>query len=659
MKKERWTRTPLQRWSACLLGMAFLIVSGTTPAVPEAPSQHDLFLKAEQALKKGQSKQFSELKGQLGEYPLLPYLELQALQKRLSKARNTEVKTFLSNYKGEPVADILRRQWLDQLAKKKRWTSYLAFYTPQSNIRRKCNHLQALIKTGKTQEAWPLVEKIWLHGHSRPSACDPVFKAWETAGRHTDKLTWQRIQLAMEADKWRLARYLGRKLTDTDRVWLKRWIRIHRDPKSILKSSDFRQPHPYREAMLAHAVRRLARFDGMSALDLWEHVDKRYPFTTPQRAKVERRITIALERDESDRAYSFINSITPAGDDLRAHVACFKAALLREDWSRVIQRLKEWPKEEQETDRWQYWYAKALAGTGEALKAQVLYKKAAKNRSYYGFLAADQIDAPYHLLHKKTPEDLFTRIRLERLPGVKRALELHALQRNEMARREWYYVTRDLKKPELRAAALVAEENGWLDQAIFTLAKTGYWDDLKLRFPLKYRDLVADEAKSNALDMSWIYAVIRQESAFMYDARSHVGAMGLMQLMPRTARNVARQVLKRKSPARREILQPSMNIELGSAYLRQLKQQLDDNPVLATAAYNAGPHRVAKWLPSGNISADVWVELVPFTETRRYLRRVLSYMVIYDKRLGREPKRLSERMKPVIALQKNGRIAGT
>ena len=228
-----------------------------------------------------------------------------------------------------------------------------------------------------------------------------------------------------------------------------------------------------------------------------------------------------------------------------------------------------------------------------------------------------------------------------------------------MARREWYYATRALDKGELRAAALIARENGWLDQAIFTLAKTGYWDDLKLRFPLKYRELVSSEAESNALDMAWIYAVIRQESAFMHDARSQVGAMGLMQLMPSTARTVARKVLKRKSPAKREIISPALNIALGSAYLKQLKQQLGDNPVLATAAYNAGPHRVNKWLPAGSLSADIWVELVPFKETRRYLRRVLSYMVIYDKRLGREPRRLKERMKPVVSMQKDSRIAGT
>ncbi len=658
MNKDRWTRRPSHRWPACLLGLAILLL-GTSSLAASPDTQRDLFVKAEQALERGRNAEFARLREQLSEYPLLPYLELQYLQKRLARARNSEVEAFLKKYRGEPVADILRRQWLDHLAKQRRWKSYLAFYTPQSNIRRRCNHLQALIETGKKTAAWPLVQKVWLFGGSRPSACDPVFKAWEAAGRRTDSLTWQRIALAMDKGKWRLARYLGRKLGRSDQAWVRRWIRLYTDPKTALRARDFKQPHPYRETMLAHAVRRLARFDGMGALKLWKVVEKRYPFPADQRAATTRRIAIALERNNAEEAYAFINSITPDRDDRRLRIACFRAALLPQDWQTVLDRLKEWPDAERETDRWQYWFARALTHTGQTHRAQLFFRKAAENRSYYGFLAADQINAPYHLLHRKTPEDLFTRVRLERLSGVKRALELHALGRNVMARHEWYYVTRGLDKPELRAAAVIAKENGWLDQAIFTLAKTGYWDDLKLRFPLKYRKLVSNEAKSNTLDMAWIYAVIRQESAFMHDARSQVGAMGLMQLMPATARTVARKALKRKPPARREIIQPALNIALGSAYLRQLKSELDNNPVLATAAYNAGPYRVNKWLPENSLSADIWVELAPFNETRRYLRRVLSYMVIYDKRLGREPIRLKERMKPIIALQKHTHLAGT
>ena len=133
----------------------------------------------------------------------------------------------------------------------------------------------------------------------------------------------------------------------------------------------------------------------------------------------------------------------------------------------------------------------------------------------------------------------------------------------------------------------------------------------------------------------------------MHNARSHAGAMGLMQLMPATARSVARKVLKRKPPRRHELFEPDTNIALGSAYLKQMKGELGDSSVLATAAYNAGPHRVTRWLPKRTLPADIWIELVPFKETRGYLRRVLAYTVIYEKRIGKDPTRLNERLHPV------------
>jgi soluble lytic murein transglycosylase len=200
---------------------------------------------------------------------------------------------------------------------------------------------------------------------------------------------------------------------------------------------------------------------------------------------------------------------------------------------------------------------------------------------------------------------------------------------------------------QLKAAAKLAMQRGWHDRAIFTLARTGFWDDLELRFPLEHADLVEANARLHGIDIAWIFAVMRQESAFMDNARSHAGAMGLMQLMPATARNVARKVLKRQPPRGSELFEPDTNIALGSAYLKQVKGELGNSAVLATAAYNAGPHRVTRWLPTRTLPADIWIELVPFKETRGYLRRVLAYTVIYEKRMGLQPTRLKDRLHPV------------
>jgi len=642
--------------SRTITGIFLLCLLGLMPAQASLETQRQAFLQAEKALQKGQTQQYRQLRRQLGNYPLLPYLDLSELQGRLGKARHSEVRRFLKDHDGTPVADMLRRKWLDRLAKKKQWKSYLAFYTPQLSVTRQCHRLQALIETGKAKQAWPQVEEVWLHGKSRPSACDPVFAAWEKAGKRSDELTWQRIELAMHAGEWRLARYLGKKLDNQDSVWLSRWIRIHRSPRDVLRHADFTKPHPYREKMLAHTVRRMASFDGLEALSLWQDIEARYPFDQDTRYQTERRIALALERNNTPAAYAFILQQQPRADDERLFTARKRAALLRADWQQLLTDLEQGPVQANEEERWDYWKARALEATGQSAAARELFAQLATERSYYGFLAADRIGADYHLAHNDTPVDSDQLKQMRREPGIQRALELHALERDTRARREWNYATADLPVGQLKAAALIAEQADWRDQAIFTLAKTRYWDDLELRFPLNHQQLVEQQAQTHQLDSAWVFAVIRQESAFRRDARSHAGAMGLMQLMPATARSVAKRYLKRKPPQRSALFEAEVNIELGSAYLKQLLESLHDSPVLATAAYNAGPNRVDKWLPPRDLDADIWVDLVPFNETRRYLRRVLSYMVIYDKRLGREPKRLSERMATIAAAP--GRIAG-
>jgi soluble lytic murein transglycosylase len=321
--------------------------------------------------------------------------------------------------------------------------------------------------------------------------------------------------------------------------------------------------------------------------------------------------------------------------------------MLREDWPQVVSWIAALPQDERQDESWTYWLARALQGTGDTQAADALYRKTAHERTYYGFLAADRIGSEYHLDHIETPVSAALINEIAGLDAVKRVKELFALGRWGQAHSEWRAATAGMDNTRLQAAAKLAEQEGWHDRAIFTLAQTGYWDDLVLRFPLQHATLVEENAKRHGIDIAWVFAVMRQESAFMSNARSHAGAMGLMQLMPATARSVAKTMLNRKPPRRGELLEPDINIALGSAYLKQMKGELGDSAVLATAAYNAGPHRVTRWLPERTLPADIWIELVPFDETRGYLRRVLAYTVIYEKRMGKTPTRLNERLHPV------------
>ena len=635
------------RASSALFFM-LLFCLAAAPRADSSDQQRQRFVAAESALDRNDLAEFNRLAGLLEDYPLRPYLDYAALMKRLGKADESEVSRFLQQNAETVLADRLRRNWLFKLAKQNRWPTFLRFYEPTSNVSLQCHRLQGLLATGRQQAALQDVEPIWLHGKSRPKACDPAFAAWEKAGLRTDAKNWQRIALAMENGQWRLARYLGRDLSsEEDRVWLGRWIALYQNPRGVENSQRFANAHPYRETMLAFTIRRLARWDGLDAMQRWQRIKPKYDFTAAQIARTEKYIIRNLVRVNDDDAYAFIRQVALTDEDEKAHEARIRAALLREDWPQVERWIAALPATQKSTDGWRYWAARALEGAGKQEEADKRYADVAAERSYYGFLAADRIDADYHLLHADTPVEPSTMQQISELGAVRRARELFFLQRWTDARREWISAISDMSPEQLKAAAKIAEQKGWHDRAIFTLARTGYWDDLELRFPLQHTDLVTQNAALHNIDMAWVFAVMRQESAFMRHARSHAGAMGLMQLMPATARAVARDVLKLKPPRRQELLRPETNIALGSAYLGQMKNKLGNSAILATAAYNAGPHRVTRWLPERTLPADIWIELVPFKETRGYLRRVLAYTVIYESRMGLSPTRLKDRMHPV------------
>ncbi len=614
------------------------------------------FIAAEKALKQGKLSHYRKLKASLKHYPLYPYLEYKELRRKLHQQKKERIQQFLTHYADTPLATRLRNAWLNHLAKHGRWQSYLAFYTPYRNVTRQCHYLHALYKSGKKQEALDQVATLWRYKKSQPKACNPIFKAWQDAGMQTESLTWQRIQLAIEAHQTSLAKYLRKFLPVDEQKWVDRWLKVHRKPQVILSSKTFARDHPYRNAILLHGVKRLARKDATAALHAWRLLQRRYSFTAEQRPDIERRLAFALIRDRHPERLSFLAQIEPAADDDALRERRIRAALDARDWSMALLWLNALPEPQRSSEGWLYWQARTLDELGRSAEAEPLFRTVARERSYYGFLAADQLGLNYHLANIPLQVDASLQQQVMAQTAIARARELHALGRLTEARREWQWVTKDMPHDELQAAAKLAERWGWHDRAIFSLARTGYWDDLDLRFPLKYKAHIEKEADSNRLDTAWLFAVVRQESAFIQDARSSAGALGLMQLMPRTARQVAKRLHGRSLRSLSALLlNPGLNIQLGSAYLRQVFDRLDRHPVLATAAYNAGPHRVKGWLPERNMAADLWVETVPFKETRSYLRRVLSYTIIYEQQLGESPTRLAHRMPVVKGVSENSK----
>jgi soluble lytic murein transglycosylase len=306
--------------------------------------------------------------------------------------------------------------------------------------------------------------------------------------------------------------------------------------------------------------------------------------------------------------------------------------------------------EQMETDRWTFWRARTFEELGELIPAMRQYTALAQRRSYYGFLAADRLGRDYTITdepHQPTASELFV---LGQREDVKRAHELLKLGRIVAARREWRDSMQTMNNDERIDASKLAQLWGWAEQSILTMASTTSRDDMDLRFPLLFEQQVIAYSENESIDPAWTYGVIRRESAFVRDARSPVGAVGLMQLMPATAKQVSRRHSKVKYRGKSQLTHADTNLALGTRYLHMMLNRFGGQTVLATAAYNAGGNRIDRWLPDGNeLDAQRWIENIPFKETREYVTSVLAFTVIYADRLGLEGQRLKERMPDVPA----------
>jgi soluble lytic murein transglycosylase len=463
----------------------------------------------------------------------------------------------------------------------------------------------------------------------------------------------------MSAGKTRLAGYLKRYLPQSETNMVDRWLQLYHHPGQVVTL--LRTNHPMRNEMVVQAIRRLASRDLDAAFIAWEKFHDRTVFSDRQQRKIVYALASRLAREPDKKISQRLIALLPSHLQLDSRLSekQLQAALQENDWQWVLQTVEVLSPEESQQEQWRYWRARALIELGRKQEGKTLLQTLAQERSYYGFLAAQRLGGEPKLSHTALQADQQLVATLARRPGLIRARELIRLDRPLLARQEWNLALAGAKQDELKAAARLAQQWEWPSQSIITLARLKLWNDLELRFPLAHREAITDQAKDKGIDSAWIYAILRQESAFMSDARSSSGARGLMQLMPKTAIEVAKKL--NQSPVElNDLYQPEVNIKLGAGYLNMIYRQLQENPVLATAAYNAGPHRVLSWLPEQQQASDIWIETVPFRETREYLKRVLAYTVIYNYRLGDLHTTLPvEWLRPIEAKkpEQSGRVA--
>jgi soluble lytic murein transglycosylase len=458
----------------------------------------------------------------------------------------------------------------------------------------------------------------------------------------------------MEKKNLGLARYLARSLANPSlQLAADQWFAVHADPLTALKHPYFRQDTTLTRELVVYAMARLASTNFDRAEQMWRRVGKDFAFSPLEKGRIERALAVAAGREDHPARIAVLDRVPKEAVDDAVEKYRIREGLKTGAWAQLARWTESKPVGETNELRWRYWHARSLEQIGRGADAALIFEELARLRDYYGFLSADRLGLDYEMNHHPVAPTGIEIAGIETRPGIVRARELLSVDLPYLARREWQHEIGDLSKRELEVAAYVVHQWGWYDQAILALGKAESYDDLDIRFPLRHEQLVRDYAKKRALQPAVLYSIIRTESAFMVDARSPAGALGLMQVMPATGRETAQRIGTRLASAQ-GLLEPAKNIMIGSAYLQQVLARFQGSFSMAAAAYNAGPHRVKSWLPkSGCLPADIWVDTIPFTETRRYVRRASFYATVYQWRLQENIARLQTRLSDVNAQGKS------
>lgn len=616
-------------------------------------AQREVFKRARQAQTHGDLVQARRLGATLGDYPLRAYLEYEDLRQRLAGAADEQLLDFIARHDGDYLGEHLRSAWLRELARKARWSVFLAAYRPQDDIALQCQALTARLQSESAASVLPDIVTRWRAGGGRGTACVQPFARLYASGTLSDAQLWERVSNAFENGEVTTAKEVAGHFSGArHRQLFGLWQRALASPATLLRAADLEDSSEARRVAL-HALARLARADVDGARGAWQDVSARLAFSEAERGQAARAIALAAAGSNHAARIALLDAVPPAAVDVDVQRYQLREGIARMAWPELARWTERPPQIPDESLRWRYWHARALGELGHHDESQQALRELATERDYYGFLAADRVGLDYQFREVPIAATQAELAALGARGGLVRSREFERVALPQHAAREWHHEMKRLTSRELQVAAVLATQWGRPERAIFALGMANAYDDLGVRFPLLYTELARKHAARRNLDPARVMAIIRSESAFNASARSPVGALGLMQLMPQTGRETARSIgLRLDNPA--ALLDTGTNIALGTAYLAQMLARYDGNFAMAAAAYNAGPGRVRQWQGAQCVPSERWVESIPFTETRGYVRRALFYTAIYQRRLKLPVMKFNAVMPPIPA--RDGRV---
>ena len=589
----------------------------------------------------------------LSRYVLWPDLRAAWLKASIRTVDHAEIETYLDRYGLLKPARELRYRYALHLADEGRLDDYLAiyraYYRDLGIARLDCLALQAELEAGNDDGIESRGIELWMIGRSQVRECDPVFADLKERGVLTASRHRERFRLAIEARQFRLARYLSGPLPPAYRLEATTWLEAAEDPEDFIAAHAADAGTSVLRQQLAYAVRRIAFRDPRGAKDNWTSLSQDFAFDELQRNEVERHIALWAARLHDPAAADWLAGLPLSARSVETARWQVRALMLARKWADVLRSIDALPGDESEREEWQYWRAVALSALGNEAEADEGFRTLAAERSYHGFLAADALGLPYTMNDTSVDDAPEIVDELLAIDALVRARELFMVGLDSRGRSEWDAAVASLTTAQQLQAARLAHQWGWHSRAITTVASAGEFDDLAIRYPLPWREDFRDHARAAGIADSWAYGIARSESLFMRDVRSSAGAVGIMQLMPATGRSTAQEIRLPYSGLT-TLTDSDSNIRLGTWYLGKMYDRFGDNRVLATAAYNAGPHRVDAWLPdNGRLDARIWIANIPFNETRGYVRRVLTDEAIFHWRMTGRIRRVTDGLPAIDA----------
>ncbi|HUD97405.1 MAG TPA: transglycosylase SLT domain-containing protein [Woeseiaceae bacterium] len=627
----------------CLATLACGAVGAESVNVLE--QQRTAFRDAYAAAELGNWEPAAEHRALLQNYALWPDLHAAYLRTAAGNINDAEIAEFLARYGTLKPARELRYRHALRLAAAGHMGGYLEiyerFYQGLGVARLDCLAVNAEILRGNGERAANRAMDLWLTGYSQADECDPVFDYLRGAGQLDETAYRQRFELALSAQQYSLARFLARSIDEQAFADADQWLTAENRSATFLDSETEKPDSPVHRKRVLFALERIAYTDARLADEYWQEIRDRRAFSPQEVASISRHVALWLARQHEPDAGRRLRELPDEIAEVEVARWLVRTSLKQRAWGDVIAGIRSIPAEERGAEEWQYWLAMALLQTGDDAAARTILEALAAGRSYYSFLAADELELPYAFAHASLTPDARVIADLEGREPFIRARELFHVGLESRGRSEWDEAVSLLGPAEKAQAALLAHRWGWHSRAIATVAATGDFDDLELRYPMAYPEEFRNSSQAARVPHSWAYGVARSESLFMPDIRSSAGAVGIMQLMPATGRRTADD-LNYPWQGLATLTDPASNIRLGTTYLADMLEKFAYNRVAATAAYNAGPSRVEKWLPeSGQEDARIWIENIPYNETRDYVRRVMVSDAIFNWRLTGRTQRLT------------------